>query len=105
MGVVTNQTRWVGVLPAASERLSTATQTQVSVGVASTTILAANSARVSFLVRNISSVDVYVYLGAIATLLNGVLLEKGDSIFGDCYTGIITGIVAAGTATVSVIEV
>jgi len=105
MGVISDQVKWVGVAPASTERLSVATQSQVAVGVASTEILAARAARVSFLIRNISSVDVYVYLGAVATLVNGVLLEKGDSIFGDCYTGIITGIAGAAGAKVSVIEV
>ena len=100
-----NQVRWVGTRPASDQCPATATQSQVSVGTSSTSILAANSGRISFLVKNISTTEVYVYLGATATTSNGIKLKEGDVIYGDCYTGAITGITDSGTATVSAIEV
>jgi len=113
----TNQVKWRGirpVLPAesipikkgAEERLATANTpaTKVTVTSAGVTLLAANSARVSFLIRNTGSVDVYVRLGATPTT-NDLTLEPGDIILGDDYSGIITGIVSSTSGEVRVMEV
>ena len=112
-----NQVKWVGIRPVspaesipikkgAEERLATAATpaTKVTVTSAGVTILAANTNRVSFLIRNTGSVDVYVRLGATPTT-NDLTLEPGDAIAGDDYTGIITGIVASTSGEVRVIEV
>lgn len=78
--------------------------TKVTVTSAGVTLLAANSARVSFLIRNTGSVDIYVRLGSTPTT-NDMTLEPGDAIAGDDCTGIITGIVASTSGEVRVIEV
>ena len=75
----------------------------VAVEATSTTILAANSARVSFYVENTGSAAIYVYLGTPATT-SKLTLSPGDFICGDDYAGIITGIVATGTNNVYVVE-
>lgn len=112
-----NQVKWVGVRPVspaesiptvkgADERKATAINggATVSVGATSTTILAANTARVSYYIENTGSAAVYVYLGTPATT-SKLTLSPGDFILGDDYTGIITGIVAAGSENVYVVEV
>ncbi len=76
----------------------------VSVGATSTTILAANSARVSYYVENIGNAAVYIYLGSPATT-SKLTFNPGDYILGDDYTGIITGITATGSQNVYVVEV
>ncbi len=114
---IPNQVKWVGIQPTdpaesipivkgTDERKATAINggAIVSVGATSTTILAANSARVSYYIENIGSAAVYVYLGTPATT-SKLTLNPGDFILGDDYTGIITGIVASGTQNVFVVEV
>ena len=100
-----NEAKWIGTRPASDQRPATANQDQVNVGTSSTSILAANANRNSFLIMNISTTEVYVYLGATATTSNGIKLKEGAAIYGDCYTGAITGITAGDTAKVSYIEV
>jgi len=112
-----NQVKWVGVRPVspaesipvvkgAEERKATAINGggTVAVGATSTTILAANSARVSYYVENTGTAAVYVYLGTPATT-SKLTLSPGDFICGDDYTGIITGITASGSVNVFVVEV
>ena len=112
-----NQVKWRGIRPVspaesipvkkgAEERLATANNpaAKVTVTSAGVTILAANSARVSFLIRNTGTVDIYVRLGATPTT-DGFTLESGDAIAGDDYTGIITGIVSSTSGEVRVVEV
>jgi len=113
----TNKINWVGVRPiepaesipvvkGTDERKAVAINggDTVAVGAASTTILAANTARVSYYIENVGSAAVYVYLGAPATI-SKLTLSPGDFISGDDYTGIITGIVATGSQNVYVVEV
>lgn len=114
MSTETNQVKWVGVRLAAGEnglpvlpyQLATANEsgTQVSIGITATTILAANSNRLACIIKNMSPTTVYIKLGAGATITS-FELEEGDIIGVDVYTGIITGIVASGSATISVIEI
>ena len=114
MGTETNQVKWVGVrlaagengLPVLTYQLATANEpgTQVSVGTTVTTILAANANRLACIIKNMSPTTVYIKLGSGATIIS-FELEEGDVIGTDVYTGIITGIVASGSATISVIEV
>ena len=112
-----NQVKWVGVRPVSpaesipivkgtDERKATAISggATVSVGITSTTILAANTARVSYYIENVGSAAVYVYLSSPATTSH-LTLNAGDFIYGEDYTGIITGIVASGSVNVYVIEV
>ena len=113
----TNQVKWVGVRPVSpaesipiikgtDERKATAINggATVAVGATSTTILVANTARVSFYIENVGSAAVYIYLGTPATT-SKLTLSPGDFICGDDYTGIITGIVATGTQNVYAVEV
>ena len=112
-----NKTKWVGiravdppesipVVKGTDERKAAAINggSVVAVGATSTTILAANSARVSYYVENVGSAAVYVYLGSPATT-SKLTLNPGDYILGDDYSGIITGITAAGSVNVYVVEV
>lgn len=80
-------------------------QNQVLIYYFSTLILDKNIKRDFFLIRNISDNNVYVYFGDEAVVSKGMLLEKGDSIYGDNYIGTITGIVLSGTGTVAYIEI
>jgi len=97
-----NQVRWVGVKPTVKTAQTPAKK--VSIGTSSTEILAANDNRTSFLIRNTGSVPVYIRLGTGATV-DDMLLEEGDILFCDDYTGTVEGIVASGTGEVRVIEV
>lgn len=110
----TNQVKWRGIklaspedyLPVGLYQLATANNpgAQVSVGATSTTILAANTSRLACIIKNISSTTVYIKLGSGATT-SCFELGEDDVFITDAYTGIITGIVASGSTTVSVIEV
>ena len=109
-----NQVKWRGVRLAAGEdylpvglyQLASANNpgAQVSVTTASTTILAANASRLAAIIKNMSSTTVYVKFGTGATT-GSFELEEDDVLICDVYTGIITGIVASGSAIVSVVEV
>jgi hypothetical protein len=109
-----NRQRWRGVrlaygddaLPTDKYRLSAANNAGavVSVGIASTTLLAANASRLSFILKNIGTVTVYVKFGAAAALTN-FPLAVNEVLEGDDYTGIITAIIAVGTNDVAVMEV
>ncbi len=114
---IANQVKWVGIQPTdpaesipivkgAEERLATAhtPATKVTVTSAGVTLLATNAARVSFLIRNTGTVDIYVRLGDTPTT-NDMTLEPDDVIGGDDYTGIITGIVSSTSGEVRAIEV
>ena len=97
-----NQVKWFGIKPTVKTAQNGGST--VSVGVASTTILAANDGRTSFLIRNTGTVDVYISLSATAAT-TAMLLEVGDILFCDDYTGAVSGIVASGTGAVRVTEV
>lgn len=79
----------------------------VAVATTSTTILAANANRTGFIIVNNSTVTIFVKLGSGATVADSIPIARGASwtMTGDrVYSGIITGIVASGTADVRVSE-
>jgi len=96
-----NQVKWVGVKPTVKTAQNGGST--VTVGTAATTILAANDDRTSLYIENIGTDVVYVRLGPGATV-SDLVLNPGDYIIGDQYTGEISGIVAANTQDVYVIE-
>jgi hypothetical protein len=101
---------WAGVVrsagPDTSGNVPTAgTSTGVSVGATSTTVLAANSSRSEAIIVNDSNETVYLKYGSGAEVNKGIRLNaSGGSVTEDKYTGIITGICASGSKTVTVTE-
>lgn len=87
---------------------TTATQpSAISVTTSSTTILAANANRTGFIIVNNSTQTIFVKLGSGASLADSIPIARGASwtMIGDrTYSGIITAIVAAGTADVRATE-
>lgn len=97
-----DRVHWFGIRPTVNVTETPAAK--VTIGTSSTEILDANHDRTAFIIRNTGSVDVYIRLGATATT-NDMLLEPGDVIGNDDYTGAIEGIVSSGSGEVRVIEV
>lgn len=97
-----DQTRWVGVKP--TVKVAEEPGKQVTINPADTEILAANDDRTSFLLVVRAATNVFVKLGAGATVA-AVELEPGNVLSSDDYTGAVHGIVAAGNGRVDVFEV
>jgi len=88
-----------GLPSGSSSGIVTPAHTKVSVGVASTTVIAANTSRKSLLIVNDSDTTVYLNLAGDAAVLNeGVRLNSGGSSYemsaglGNLVTGAIAGI-------------
>lgn len=82
------------------------TQSTVSRSATSVTLLASNSSRNEAYIRNDSTTDLWVSLGATATVNKGIKLAKGDTLIEDKYTGAISGIwTSAGAGNAEIIEV
>lgn len=85
---------------------ATATNTKATMGVASATVLANNSERISAIIVNDSDTAVYIACASTAVLNEGIRLNAyGGSVTFQNYTGIITGISSAGAKNVTVYEV
>lgn len=97
-----DQVRWRGIKP--TVKVAQEAGKKVTVGAASTPILAANDDRTSFLLQNIDSVACMVSFAAAADG-NGPELHKYDVLMCDDYTGAVSGITAAGNAQIRIIEV
>lgn len=113
----TNQVKWVGIRPTlpeesipikrgAEEKKSTPIKggNIIPVGTTSTIILTSNSLRISFYLENAGASAIYIFLGSPA-LITHLALSPGDFLTGDNYTGIISGIVAAGSENIYALEV
>ena len=97
-----NQIRWIGVKPTVKTAQNSGKQ--VTIATSDTAILAANENRTSFALIVKSTVNVFVKLGAGATL-SAPELEPGDVLSCNDYTGAVHGITAAGSGRVDVFEV
>ncbi len=76
------------------------TNFNVSVGSSNTQVLAANSSRKLLILVNDSDEDIYIALGATATLNSGIRLnKKGGSLTLDDpkYTGVVNAICSSGS--------
>lgn len=95
-----------GTVNVSSEKATSAgTSTGVSVGATSTTVLASNSSRKAAIIVNDSDEVVYLKYGTGATSNSGIRLNaSGGLVREEMYTGIITGICASGSKTVTVTE-
>jgi len=95
----------IGTVTVTPEEVSTATNSNVTVGTGSTTILAANANRISATIVNDSDQVIYLALGATATMNSGVRINaNGGSAEITQYTGQITGICLSGSKRVTVTE-
>lgn len=89
----------------AEKTASATTSTGVVVGTGSTTIIASNAARKAVVIVNDSDEVVYLKYGSSATANSGIRLNaSGGTVREEMYTGIITGICASGSKTVTVTE-
>lgn len=72
----------------------TGTASSVAISATSVTLLAANTDRVTAIIRNDTNQNLYIAHGATATLSSAIKLKKGDTYFLDVgeYTGEISGI-------------
>lgn len=97
-----NELKWVGIKPTVLVAKTPAGK--VSIADSTTEILDAEDNRTSILLRNTGSVDVFINFGEDATT-DDMLMESGDVLACDDYTGAIDGIVSSGTGEIRVIEV
>jgi len=89
----------------ASGDVTSATNTKVSVGSSSTTVLALNADRISAVLVNDSDEEIYISLSGTAVMNEGIRLNaNGGSLIESEYTGIITAICASGTKNLTVVE-
>jgi hypothetical protein len=87
------------------EKVTTATNTAVSVGSSSTTVLALNASRKLAMIINDSDEVIYLKYASGATSNSGIRLNaNGGTLIENHYTGIITGICASGSKVVTVVE-
>jgi hypothetical protein len=97
-----NQIATVGRIP-----ISTIANTQPVMGVVVTDVVAANPDRRYLMIANNSAIPVFIRFAAGATVadllldIGGVWSTEGTQVI---YTGVITGITAAGSATLNVLE-
>jgi len=89
-------------------KVSTATNTAVSVGAASTAILSANSTRLFAILVNDSDEEIYLALGDTAVMNEGIRLNASGGSFeinsNNLYTGAITAICTSGGKVLTVVE-
>lgn len=87
-------------------RSSTATNTKVSVGVTSTSVLASNASRKSAILSNDSDSAIYVSLSSTAVVNEGIRLNAyGGSVTIESYTGAITAISSGAAKNLCVVEI
>jgi hypothetical protein len=90
-----------------ADEVTSITNFNVSVGSSSTQVLAANSNRKLLILVNDSDEDIYIALGATATLNSGIRLnKKGGSLTLDDpkYTGVVNAICLSGSKNLVGIE-
>jgi len=94
------------VFVSAEKASSASTSTGVTVGLASTTIIASNASRKAVIIVNDSDETIYLKYGSGATSNSGIRLNaSGGTVSEEMYTGIITGICASGSKIVTVTEI
>ncbi len=82
-----------------------ATNTKVSVGATSTSVLAANADRIEMVLVNDSDESIYLSLSDTAAMNEGILLTpSGSSYIDDKYTGVVTAICTSGSKNLTVVE-
>jgi len=87
------------------EITDSATNTKVSVGAASTSVLAANSDRIEFLLVNDSDEVIYISLSGTAVMNEGIRLNKSGGSYINCsYVGKVTAICTSGSKNLTVSE-
>lgn len=85
---------------------SSATNTKISVGAASTSVLSANNDRIEFTIVNDSNEVVYLSLSGTAVMNQGVRLNaNGGAYINTNYIGAISAICASGSKNITVCEV
>lgn len=94
------------VQPVKDDKASSAgTNTAVSVGSSSTTVLAANANRKQAILVNDSDEEMYLKYGATAVANSGLRLNAyGGTLVETVYTGVIDAICASGSKVITVLE-
>ena len=101
---------WAEVSPSSSSATSAqplvaVTSTFATAGTSSTTVLAANTARVEAVIVNDSDTTIYLFLGGTAVIGSGIRLNaQGGSYVETLYTGAITSICASASKNLTVVE-
>lgn len=95
-----------GSLPVGSASVSSSTTSgKITVGSASTSVLSANSDRLSLAVVNDSDETIYINLSGTAVMNEGIRLNaSGGSFETDKYTGAVTAICSSGSKNLTVTE-
>ena len=98
--------KWDGDVVVDEEDTATATTTgQVSVGMVSTAVLAANANRIATILVNDSDTDIYINLSGTAAMMEGIRLNAfGGSLVEKNYTGAVTAICGAANKNLTVTE-
>jgi len=94
------------VQPIEDDKASSAgTNTAVSVGSSSTTVLASNANRKQAILVNDSDEEMYLKYGSGATANSGLRLNSyGGTLVETVYTGIITALCSSGSKVITVLE-
>lgn len=86
-------------------KAATGANSAVSVGVASTQILAANPLRKYFVIYNNGTVDISIEYDSVAVLADGLIIPSGGMFSDDGYVGAIYGISSLAAQDLRVLEV
>jgi hypothetical protein len=93
------------VVDSGGHNTTSASNTKISVGTTSTTVLALNAGRLEAIIVNDGIRPVYLNLSGTAVMNEGIRLnENGGSLCERDYTGIITAITSSGTINLTVVE-
>ena len=84
--------------------VSSATSSSVTVGTASTSVVAANADRQELIIVNASDTDIFLKLGTGAALNSGIYLKVGGAFVTSKYTGEVTAISSAADKILTVTE-
>lgn len=79
-------------------------QSSVVVTNVSGVLVSYNSERIQVILYNAGTQNVYLQYGDVATVANSMVLPPGGYLIEDVFIGTIQAIVAAGTATIKLIE-
>lgn len=82
----------------------TVVQSVANITNVSSPILPENSNRVKVYLKNVSITFLYIRLGVTASTSNSYMLSENEELILENYQGILTGITAAGSASLSYIE-
>ena len=93
------------IISAETVNVASATNTKITVGATSTSVLSVNAARIMVMLVNDSDEVIYVNLSGTAVMNEGIRLNaNGGTLVESEYTGAITAICSSGSKNLTVVE-